>query len=72
MFKPKVANILRSLQNRRSFPTLVTTVISAGHQTTSLISLLRTNLDLSRRYRIDALLSAADRLDLADSRTTAY
>ena len=35
MFKPKVANILRSLQNGRSFPTLVPTVISAGHQTTS-------------------------------------
>jgi len=31
MFKSKVANILHSLQNRRSFPTLVTTVISAGH-----------------------------------------
>lgn len=30
MFKPKVANILRFLQNRRSFPTLIPTAISAG------------------------------------------
>lgn len=37
MFKPKVPNILRSLQNGRSSPTLVPTVISAGHQTTSLM-----------------------------------
>lgn len=45
MVKPKVAYILRSVQIRRSFPTLVPTVISAGHQTTSLMLFMTDRFD---------------------------